>query len=245
MIREAIDRILELSSPEIITVGERQYSKDKLHLIVHDPRPEQLTVNTLTGFCGYLNSDIDQITDEKNLMIHIVNHRQVDLISAFDGPMAERTTFIRAELDPNMKAFPFNKWMDSEEFIIAVMSLLQNSFDRTSILQVAGNLGHEEVQTRSDDGVTQSATLKTGILKKAMVEIKNPVQLQPYRTFREAEQPVSQYVFRLRGGDEKSAPQCALFEAGGETWRLVCVKSIENYLKYSGIMQKSEIPIIA
>jgi hypothetical protein len=83
--------------------------------------------------------------------------------------------------------------------------------------------------------------VKAGVIKLNSIAVKNPVTLTPYRTFREVWQPESKFVFRLRGGDEKNSPQCALFEAAGEAWRIDCIKNIKSYL----LGMISDIPIIA
>jgi hypothetical protein len=54
--------------------------------------------------------------------------------------------------------------------------------------------------------------------------------LSPYRTFRELNQPESAFIFRMRGGGEGKAPQCALFEADGGKWKLDAVQAIKLWL---------------
>ncbi|MEB9782308.1 hypothetical protein P4K16_30685, partial [Bacillus cereus] len=54
----------------------------------------------------------------------------------------------------------------------------------------------------------------------------NPVQLSPYRTFVEVEQPESKFVFRMREG-----ARCGLFEADGGAWKLEAMNNIKEYLK--------------
>ncbi|MGC4441273.1 hypothetical protein ABXW85_20645, partial [Streptococcus suis] len=64
-----------------------------------------------------------------------------------------------------------------------------------------------------DNGVSQVATVTSGVASLAKGKAPNPVLLRPYRTFAEVEQPASQFVFRI----DKQA-RMALFEADGKRW---------------------------
>ena len=81
-----------------------------------------------------------------------------------------------------------------------------------------------------DDGVSQKATIKTGIASKGEVLVPNPVKLRPYRTFLEVEQPESAFVFRMR--DDNGRVECALFGADGGAWKNAAMKSIKEYLMF-------------
>lgn len=72
-------------------------------------------------------------------------------------------------------------------------------------------------------------TLKSGALKEKG-EIKPIVRLSPYRTFREIAQPESQFLLRIKTGDN-GAVQAALFEADGGAWRNEARLRIAAYLK--------------
>lgn len=88
------------------------------------------------------------------------------------------------------------------------------------------NLKEETIQSIGDDGISQAATIKTGVATVEDVKIPNPVVLIPRRTFVEVEQPESQFVFRMQSG-----PTCALFEADGGAWRNEAMLNIKKYLE--------------
>ncbi|MGV8103295.1 hypothetical protein ACE15I_33430, partial [Bacillus thuringiensis] len=72
----------------------------------------------------------------------------------------------------------------------------------------------------------QAVTVKTGVASRGNAKVPNPVQLSPYRTFVEVEQPESKFVFRMREG-----ARCGLFEADGGAWKLEAMNNIKEYLK--------------
>ena len=87
-----------------------------------------------------------------------------------------------------------------------------------------------DIADYGDDGVSQKATVKTGLASKSDAIIPSPVTLKPYRTFTEVEQPESQFVFRMKE-DKYDGVQCALFEADGGAWKLHAMESIQEYLE--------------
>ena len=62
---------------------------------------------------------------------------------------------------------------------------------KNMLLQVTGLVREQAVKEIGDDGVSQAATIKTGVASVGEVKVPNPVYLAPYRTFAEIEQPVS------------------------------------------------------
>ena len=84
--------------------------------------------------------------------------------------------------------------------------------------------------TYGDDGVTQKATVKKGINGKEDAVVPNPVNLRPYRTFTEVEQPESEFVFRMKQSDHDVC--CALFEADGGAWKREAMKKVKEYLEF-------------
>ncbi|MBZ4301937.1 hypothetical protein LAJ58_11255, partial [Streptococcus pneumoniae] len=98
--------------------------------------------------------------------------------------------------------------------------------DRGTLLEFASALKIENGAEIEDNGVSQVATVKTGVASLAKGKAPNPVTLRPYRTFSEVEQPASLFVFRI----DKQA-NMALFEADGKRWVADAVGNIAAYLK--------------
>lgn len=97
--------------------------------------------------------------------------------------------------------------------------------EREILLQVLGNIKEENVRTVGDDGISQAVKIKQGLTSVADVIVPNPVNLAPYRTFLEVDQPFSNFIFRMKDG-----PKGALFEADGGVWRNDAITNIANYL---------------
>ena len=127
--------------------------------------------------------------------------------------------------------FRYGSYMDHESFLIALQSKFIPNDDRELLMKFAGTVENGSLAQYGDDGVTQKATIKTGIASKGDVIVPNPVTLRPFRTFVEVEQPESAFVFRMREGGRGDI-ECAIFEADGGAWKNAAMKGIKEYLQY-------------
>lgn len=116
--------------------------------------------------------------------------------------------------------------MDPETFQIMLQTCFEDSENRAKVLLLSGNLRKEQEITTADDGVSQRVTVNAGVASVAGVTVKNPVELTPFRTFREIEQPNSPFVLRF---DENA--RAALFTGDGKSWQLEAVGRIAEYLR--------------
>ncbi len=228
MIREAIDRVIELARTEIIDVATRKYSTKKLEP-VYDPVPQRLHLSTLTSLADYVEANFDQL--ESPFKVHIESPTLIRLLSELHGHFQQRTVFVEASHNEPSQFKP-GTYYDLETFCI----LLRTSFVPTQfiedLLRVFGNVKGEAVAQWSDDGISQTVQARKGIALVEDVKVPSPVILEPYRTFREIAQPESPYIVRVKSNEGKP-PSVALFECEGEQWRLRAVDAIKSYLEKS------------
>ena len=133
--------------------------------------------------------------------------------------------------------------MEQEDFILEVMGKTVNDSEteKENLLKVAGLVKSEKVKTATDDGVTQTLTVKNG----AFVEretIKNPILLRPYRTFPEVEQPLGIFNFRAHQKSDE-VPRFSLNDADGGAWKLTAINNIKSFFKENE--STKDVPILA
>jgi hypothetical protein len=133
-------------------------------------------------------------------------------------------------VDAQIPGFRYGSFIDHEEFCINVQAKFIDDpdTDKALLLKFAGTVEHGSVAEYGDDGVTQKATVKTGIASKTDAVVPNPVRLRPYRTFIEVDQPASEFIFRMK---QERGISCAIFEADGGAWKNAAMKNIKNYLE--------------
>lgn len=218
MIKEAIQYIVGLGQADIHYENGQTYADKSLYLLP-EPTANAINVRSLSGFVEYIKSDYEW--DEK-LMIHVISPTEVICFDALNSNKG-RNEYIRATA--MIPSYNFDNYYDTESFNIKLQSVFVQNEDRDIMLKVVGNIKEEDVKTYGDDGISQLVTAKSGAASVTDVVVPNPVSLKPFRTFVEVEQPVSEFIFRMRRG-----PQCALFEADGGAWKLHAMKNIKNYL---------------
>lgn len=224
MIREAIDRILQLGVPNIEEINGSCYTDKILQRIDDELTAGPFTIHTLTGLVDYIKNMSDMHPEVK-YMIRVSDPTHVELISELNSDR-KREQLVNVVMEP--PAFPFGKFINSEEFIINVQSKFVDSTDRALILKFAGNVKCGTVSEYGDDGVGQKATIKRGAVSLQQVEVPSPCTLQPYRTFTEVKQPASSFIFRAKDYDDSVA--FGLFEADGGAWKNAAMDNIAAYL---------------
>lgn len=219
---------MELGEPRIETINGDKYSNKPLHRIdVYEPKAEPIEMTTLSSLVEYIRSEADSMPEK--MIIQVVSPERVRLLSQLDiNRDRERLVEVRA----GVPGFRYEDFIDHETFCINVQAkfLDDPETDKALILKFAGTMESGTVAEYGDDGVSQKATVKTGIASKGDAIVPNPVRLRPYRTFVEVEQPASDFIFRVK--DTGRGIHCAIFEADGGAWKNTAMKNIRNYLEY-------------
>lgn len=225
MFKEALEYIVNQSAPEVQEINGQIYSDKTLYRVNHNPKAKQIEMNTLSSLVDYIKSKADKLPEK--MFVHIASPVSVELFSSLDD---DRQREYLVEAHAKVPGFSFNKFIDHETFCINLQSKFQDAFDRAVILKFAGTVEAGSIAEYGDDGVTQKATVKTGIASKGEALVPNPVELVAYRTFVEVPQPVSSFIFRIKQ-DKYDGIQCALFEADGGAWELCAMNEIRAYLE--------------
>lgn len=224
MIKAALEYINGLKEPVIKEIGGETYSDKPLNRISYVPYASTIEMKTLTSLVEYIKANIDCMSEK--MIVHVVSPTEVHLYSSLD---ADRKREHLVEVNAELPDFRFGSFIDHESFVIALQSKFVSNADRDLVLKFAGTVEDGTVAEYGDDGVTQKATVKTGVASKADAVVPNPVNLIPYRTFLEVEQPASDFIFRMKSS---CGVQCAIFEADGGAWKNVAMSRIKSYLQF-------------
>ena len=224
-LKEAMEYTVGLSRPDIFEVNGSRFTDKEIYRVDEALRARALEMTTLSGLVDYIKAGID--TMPAGMLVHIVSPEEVHLVSRLDGDR-KRETLVVAKAD--IPHFQYEKFLRSEEFLINIRSKFIQNEDAEKLLRFAGTTEAGTVSGYSDDGISQSATVKQGIASKETVLVPNPVKLRPFRTFTEVEQPESEFIFRMRNFDDE--PGCALFEADGGAWKRTAMQNIKKHLEF-------------
>lgn len=231
MIKEALQYIIGIQNKRIENVnGNDYYFRGETPVLLEECRScEALEISTLTSLVDYIKGsmadDFAASGSVPKIIVHVKSETEVELISVFNNDMDRwKIASVKARLPQII----LNEFVIQERFIIQMQSMFIDTPDRAIVMQVAGNVEDKTVANYGDDGVSQKATIKTGLANVEDVIVPNPVKLRPFRTFHEIMQPEIEFVFRIKNGP--TGISCALFEADGGAWKFNAVHSIAEYL---------------
>jgi len=219
VIKEAIDRILGLAEPTFVNINGKPYTNQSLKQIL-PPLRETVIVGTLEGLKDYV---LKHTPIGEPFTVQIKSSTEVLVISEPDEN-GRITTFAKAVFAPPQ--LPTERWLNMESFLISGQAFFVQDNETARLFQLVGNLTDEAIKTVADDGVTQRVTAKTGLARVENVDVRNPFQLSPYRTFPEIDQPWSRFILRIRRGTELEA---ALFEVRDGMWVFSAVNAIKAW----------------
>lgn len=252
-LRPAIDLIRQAEDKKhFIAQNGQEYVVDgdgDIHLLTNPLVREPLALNQLTGLLDWISHEGIKIQDKKDfLMVQVVSPTEVRVIGRVNN-QGSRSVYV--DVNAVVDNIPFGRFLDQEDMVI----LLQSQFvhdeeqqtekgidDRDILLQVVSNLRSDEVQQQTDDGVSQTVQINSGVASVSTVKVPNPVTLIPYRTFQEIEQPASKFIFRMHEGMTS-----ALFEADNSQWKVEAKQRIKAFLNEEQQKAFGEIkfPVIA
>ena len=242
MIKEALQYIVGLGNANVkeYTLPDGEvglYSDKSLHrLETPIPVAEKLYLRTLTGLIDYIKSGTDRMADK--MVVEVQSPTEVYLYSKLNEKRNREHLISVTAMVPE---FDFSRFYGQEAFCIALQSKFIPNEDRELLLKFAGTVESGTVAQYGDDGVTQKATIKTGLTSKGEAIIPNPVTLKPFRTFLEVDQPESTFIFRMNEGN---GVNCALFEADGGAWKIEAMRNVKAYLEKE-LKGKEQFTVIA
>ena len=211
----------------IFEVDGLKYAYHDMKVVTNKHQVGLRSVSNLKSVVDYVLRNPDGLNKE-SLILHIVSPEEVILMSTFDKITKNRDSYLRSQIEK--RGFPFGQYIESEDFIIKLQTMFEETNDRLRIINFVNRLTVGQQVTLEDDGVTQTATVRKGV-SGALKEFERApavVTLKPYRTFLEVEQPESKFLLRIKG-DEERMPMVKLCEADGGAWKNEAVKRIQEY----------------
>lgn len=202
---------------------------DPTALVKAGPSATTLSVSTLGALRDYAEANRDDLILAK-VIVHVVSPSVVTLSGKLDPRSRTRESYVQAKALDLTDGF-LGKFMPLEDFLIGLQVRFSEDGDRRKVLGLLSNVKSEVVKTALDDGMTQIVQARAGVALISDVAVPNPIQLTPYRTFRDVLQPSSLFVLRVNSGKSGGLPEVGLFEADGGAWKLTATARVHDWLK--------------
>lgn len=219
MLAKMIDKIVSLKETKTFEIGGQTYADSQLTRIPpHVDRPECIEVSGLDGICKLIRTELAKL--DTIVMVQAKAHNAVEVMTTYQ-PDFSRNILYRAKADaPGLRT----GFRGREVALIELRSLFIPNEGSAYLLDLLSRMTDENSVTSNDNGVTQQVEARQGISLNMLVEIKPRVQLRPFRTFLEVEQPESEFLIRVDAQEG-----VGFFEADGGIWKLEAKKNIANY----------------
>lgn len=221
MDRSFVEKIVEMSAPNIVDKGGYEYT-DKQLFPIKTPNVETIEFNTIRGMTETLKNEIDNFHGV--VIVNVRNHKTIEVHSGVNSRDRSRETPYKCSAE--LIDIQFGRWLDYENMMIMLKSRFVETPELSQVVQLLGTITDEKSMQAIDDGFTQTVVVRKGIALKDNKVVKPIVRLKPYRTFNEVEQPESEFLLRLSEGGN-----VALFEADGGSWKLDARSKIAEYIK--------------
>jgi len=230
MIKEAIDRIIELTVPPtyIDAKGTERFTNTNKLVGMPSGSHAPAECSSLASLCEFSNTHITREHLDNFFEINGPSSVSLVEINEYDGQeKKESLCNCKAILPEN---FPFGQFQEVDKFIIRACDFFERNESFQTLLADVSSITSFKSSDTEDDGVTQKATTKSGIGRKDNKAIAPFRKLRAYRTFRDVEQPEVDYLLRIQESTSAS-PLVALFEASGYHWKIRAVDAIAEFIK--------------
>lgn len=247
MIKEAIAHLIDVGerlSDKVENVDGRKYWSYS-HNAINPPTVSPVAcVKSLDAMLSALDApELAGLTEDclAAVQIVVIDQRNVSIVSAPDNTWAQREHYIDAEWRGDV--FPFDKYLQLEEFIVKVQSRFCSSDNKAALIaHVSSIVGTEEV-TAEDDGISQAVVVEDRLGRKNRESFNPIICLSPYRTFPEVPQPESRFLLRMKK-DPNLGVMAALFEADGGLWVAEAVMNIAEHCRKHPLVFEKGVKVI-
>jgi len=223
MLKEAIEKIVDLAGPTIQDLGGHTYAdKEMFEIRPEIDSPSEKSLTSLDAVVKLIKTEAAKLYTGP----FYITVPKYDRVECFAQPDANKR-FCRPVLytasavdmpgwDPEVK-LPF------ERASIALQTRFQKTPDTEYALRLLSQITCGGKVTYNDDGLAMTVITQKGIALQGTEAIKPLISLKPYRTFQEIEQPTTIYLIRI---DERGI---SFIEADGGMWKLTARQTIKAY----------------
>lgn len=237
MLRNFINRIVELAAPTTYEIDGYTYSSEHLERVKPPKyKPEDIDVTGLDSVCKLVRNEA--VLVGRKIFVRVAAYNRVEVFTTYDDQY-ERSYLYRCTADtPRVTVGSFTPY---EKAVIELRSLYIPNDGTKYLLQLLSSISNESKVISTDNGVTQTVEAKQGIALSQMVKVEPRVSLKPFRTFVEVEQPESEFLLRISDKGE-----IGLFEADGGVWKLEATRNVAGYFEreLKDLIEKGDVVVI-
>lgn len=228
MLKEAIEKIVSLANPIVTEVGGVSYIIDK-EGGYSEIRPdldmvETIRLSSLDAMVKFVIREAVSLTDSILFLI-VPDHLTVECFTSPDKEARNNRTYLYKATATDVPGWEANMKLGFEEAQIALRTRFQPTKDTEYAQKLLSDITTGCKVTYNDNGVATTVVTQQGVALQGKTAIRPILNLRPYRTFQEVEQPASDFLIRV------SDRYISFIEADGGMWKLSARETVKAYLE--------------
>ena len=229
MIKEAIEKIVDLSGPNVIEVEGKSFlaAKDGSEVAQIFPKPEfpeTLSLCSLEALVQMIKTEAIT-TYSKPFYVSASAHNEVICYTQPLDVLRKERGLLYVVSAKDVPGWKDEVQLPFEEALIAIRTRFQQTQDSEYLLKLLSDITNGAKVTYSDNGIASTVVTQKGVALQENATIKPIVKLRPYRTFQEVDQPESDIHIRV------SERGIKFIEADGGMWKLTARQTIADFLR--------------
>ena len=226
MIKEALQYLVSLKENKTYEIEDYTYSDHELHRI-DPPRyyKKRLEFGSLDAIVKMIRNELEDYKEAEGglpVFIQVAAYNRVDVFTRPDLTETREFPYRAVCEDANFEP----GWRSQDKAIIELKSRFLPTQDTEYLINLISRINNDQGVNSEDTGVSQTVTVKSGVHLMSTEQVKSRLALQPFRTFREIPQPISEFILRL---DEQKG--VGLIEADGGIWKMEAKDNIKKYFE--------------
>lgn len=225
MLKEAIEKIQEITKPYILKNDDHTYAVcadgEYVELVPNVVEPATFMLNSLSALVAFVKEE--GIQRGRKLFLTVPDHQHAVCCTSPD-PAQRETRSVLYYIAADVPAWGEKVQLGFEEAIIALRTRFQPTADTDYALRLLSSITSGGKVTLNDNGIATTIVTQKGISLQDNEVIRPIISLRPYRTFMELDQPESPFLIRV------SERAIAFVEADGGMWKLEAKRTAAAFL---------------
>ena len=227
MLKEFVDRLIDLKRPVELFKGDRKFhllgSGDGFayNEVLSRAYTNGLTIHSLSGVVTFVR-DL-AISGSK---VIVTSPTKVIVRGPVVEDRNEDDDYLHATPPVNFEGVNCRN-IELEQFIVYLQTNFVIDDAVETLITIFKKIDLDDETSFEDDGFTTQVTVRDGA-KLAVADIPNPIEICPFRTFPEIEQPASPFLLRVKKSGKNL--YFTLHDVQDQTWRIKALSDIKNYL---------------
>ena len=224
MLQKALQYLVGLKENKTYEIGGKTWSDNQLHLIEEERKYRKcMEFGSLDSIVKMIKAELPDYTDgTEPIFIRIQDHKTVDVFTRPDDRERRTYPYEAKCIDADFR----EGWREQQQAIIEIRSRFIPTEDSEYLVSLISRINNEQGVQSNDNGVSQVVVTKQGVTLMGSETVKPRLALKPFRTFREVQQPESDFILRLDEGG-----RVGLFEADGGIWKMEAKDNIKAYFE--------------